>query len=234
MTSIECPICLDEEKDVYVTLICGHQLCKECEDELKSHNSYNRCPLCRTPLNWIGLLSNVNSGTHVSESEIINAALQSNIIDEESGEILEIINETLRENEIYDEENPNLNENQYDNILLRQIVERNNRESNTIARNTIAHNTIAHNTIAHNTITRNTITRNTVSGNTISVSRNTITRHHRGTNINNDNDHNNDNDEIPICPDLEMDRASREAFGNIFCAFLIICFVIIFGLSLMN
>ena len=49
MTSIECPICLDEEKDVYVTLICGHQLCKECEDELKSHNSYNRCPLCRTP-----------------------------------------------------------------------------------------------------------------------------------------------------------------------------------------
>ena len=47
--SIDCPVCLDKHSD-YVTLMCGHKLCNECERMLIQHNKYDRCPECRTPI----------------------------------------------------------------------------------------------------------------------------------------------------------------------------------------
>lgn len=85
MTYIECPICLDEQKD-YNTLICGHQLCLLCERKLKEHNCYKRCPLCRTPLNWIGLIAIENHENRIN-------------VDEESQQIVETITEPETESE---------------------------------------------------------------------------------------------------------------------------------------
>jgi len=58
MVFIECPICLDE-KDSYVTLICGHQFCNYCINEYAKQSKLNKCPLCRTSI-ITGLPTNNN------------------------------------------------------------------------------------------------------------------------------------------------------------------------------
>lgn len=136
MSSIECPICL-EDKDEYKTLICGHELCNECEIKLNENNILNKCPICRTPLNWVGLISNVNAGT-INESNIIRSAITSNIIDEETGAALEQVNhdndnniaQTLyntiinitREHENYYDSDNDINNHNQDDRSLNSIV----------------------------------------------------------------------------------------------------------------
>ena len=62
----ECPICLDEKQDIIV-LLCGHELCRDCKKELIEHNVLNKCPLCRTPLNWIGFLEKIETEARENE-----------------------------------------------------------------------------------------------------------------------------------------------------------------------
>lgn len=48
-----CPICLEEKQDFHF-IICGHKVCTECNRLLREHGCFNKCPICRCPLSWVG------------------------------------------------------------------------------------------------------------------------------------------------------------------------------------
>ena len=53
---IECSVCL-ESRDLYYTLGCSHEFCAECVVNLIHHDTFDACPLCRTPITSVSNLT---------------------------------------------------------------------------------------------------------------------------------------------------------------------------------
>lgn len=64
MSLIECPICYDD-KEEYMTLVCGHQFCNDCIGQSIIHDGFKKCPLCRTPI--INYSVNLNHNMEIEE-----------------------------------------------------------------------------------------------------------------------------------------------------------------------
>jgi len=83
---IDCPVCLEKHKN-FVTLICGHKICNNCELLLIQHNRYDKCPECRTHIfndiensNYLNLTDETPREMLESISEFNNVRYDNQII----------------------------------------------------------------------------------------------------------------------------------------------------------
>ena len=143
---IDCPVCLEKHKN-FVTLICGHKICNNCELLLIQHNKYDNCPECRTPIfndiensNYLNLTDETPREMLESISEFNNVRYNNEIItdfqqliDDRTGEA--VVQITTRDN---DGRIRIINRRLVDHIDViepeRRIVRQNNRRYNNCKR----------------------------------------------------------------------------------------------------